>query len=82
MKGVLENHFRGNHRTFYKKYLPEVKHAGGQEYKAVCTFHEEGNASFYFNDEKGAYYCQGCGKKGHIFHFYAKLHGLAVTVSI
>ncbi|MBW2070003.1 MAG: hypothetical protein JRI89_01980, partial [Deltaproteobacteria bacterium] len=76
MKKNIESHFKGNYLTFYEKYLPRVKPAGGQEYKAVCPFHAEKNASFNFNSAKGIYFCQGCGKKGDIFHFYAKLHGL------
>jgi len=76
VKKVIEDHFHSNYRTFYEKYLREVKPAGGDEFKSICPFHDESNASFYFNDQSGKYFCQGCGKKGHIAHFYAKLHGL------
>jgi len=76
MKKTIDDHFRGSYRTFYEKYLPQVKAAGGDEYKAVCPFHDDTDPSFNFNDKKGTYYCQGCNRKGHIAHFYAKLHGL------
>lgn len=76
MKAKLENHFQGNYRTFYDKYLPGAKQIGGDEFQALCPFHEDSNPSLNFNNQKGTYFCHGCGKKGHIFHFYAKLNGL------
>jgi hypothetical protein len=76
MKEAVKNHFTGNYETFYRKYLPEAKRAGGNEYKSICPFHDDKEPSFYFNSDKGQYYCQGCGKKGDFIHFYAKLHSL------
>ena len=31
MKAKLENHFQGNYRTFYDRYLPGTKQIGGDE---------------------------------------------------
>jgi hypothetical protein len=76
MKEKLLDHFNGNWHGFYSKYLKGVKKVGGQEYQALCPFHEESNPSFNFNNETGAYYCHGCGKKGAGFHFYARTHNL------
>ena len=78
MKETIQNHFQSNYRTFYEKYLPDVKRAGGNEYKARCPFgsHEDRNASFNFNNQTGQYYCHGCNKKGDAIHFYAKVNGL------
>jgi len=76
MKEVIKNKFHNNYRTFYEKYLPDVKKAGVDEFKAICPFHDDNNASFNFSNETGAYYCHGCGKKGDVFHFYAKINGL------
>jgi len=76
MKDSILNHFQGNWETFYEKYLPEIQKAGGHEYKVKCPFHEEQNASFCINGETGQYFCHGCGKKGDIFHFYAKVNSL------
>jgi DNA primase len=78
VKETIQNYFKGNYRTFYNKYLPEVKKAGGDEYKAHCPFpnHEDKNASFNFNNQTGQYYCHGCNKKGDAIHFYAKLNNL------
>jgi len=78
VKETIQSHFQGNYRTFYEKYLPDVKKAGGNEYKARCPFpnHEDRNASFNFNNHTGQYYCHGCNKKGNAIHFYAKINSL------
>lgn len=76
MKETIQNYFKSNYRAFYGKYLPDIKKGGGDEYKAKCPFHDDNEPSFNFNDKTGKYYCHGCSRKGHIFHFYAKLNGL------
>jgi len=78
LKETIQNYFKGNYRTFYEKYLPDVKKAGGDEYKARCPFpgHEDRNASFNFSNKTGQYYCHGCNKKGDAIHFYAKINSL------
>lgn len=78
MKNAILDHFRGDYVPFYEKYLPEVQKAGGHEYKAKCPFHDEKNASFCINGETGQYFCQGCTRKGDIFHFYAKINSLDI----
>ena len=69
-------HFGEDFTSFYSKYLKGVKKIGGQEYKALCPFHDEKDASFNFNAGSGQYFCHGCNKKGDIIHFFAKLHSL------
>ncbi len=76
MKEEIQNHFQGNFRQFYEKYLQNVKKIGGQEYQALCPFHADTKPSFNFSNETGTYFCHGCGKKGAIFHFYARTHDL------
>lgn len=76
MKQTIQNRFQKNYQTFYAKYLPGVKKIGGQEYQALCPFHEDTKPSFNFNNETGTYFCNGCAKKGNIFHFYARTHSL------
>ena len=44
----------------------------GKEYIGNCPFHEDKTPSFFVNDEKGLYYCFGCGAKGDIFNFCSK----------
>lgn len=75
-KEDLKNFFQGKYDIFYSKYLPTVKKIGRTEYKAICPFHDDKEPSFNFNSDTGEYFCHGCGKKGHIVHFYAKLNSL------
>lgn len=77
MKDAIKNHFNGNYEPFYKNYLPNIEKIGGNEWRAVCPFHDDKDPSFNFNVTTGQYYCHGCGKKGDIFHFYGKINGLA-----
>jgi hypothetical protein len=76
MKETIQDYFNASYQTFYNKYLSDIQKAGGHEFKAKCPFHQEQNASFCINGETGQYFCQGCGKKGDIFHFYAKINSL------
>jgi DNA primase catalytic core len=41
----------------------------GREFQALCPFHNEKTPSFTINDEKGFYYCFGCGAKGDSITF-------------
>ncbi len=75
-KDTIESRFRGDWVGFYEKYLPSIKKAGGDEYKALCPWHDDHKPSLGINASKGTYYCQVCQKKGNAYHLYAKLHGL------
>src|SRR4030042_6560997 len=76
-KETIKQHFTGQWDRLYAKYLTgPIKKIGGHEYQTKCPFHEDHNPSFNVNAETGEYFCHGCGKKGHAFHFYAKLNGL------
>jgi len=76
MKQKIQNHFTNNYKAFYGKYLPEIKKVGGNEYAALCPFHDDKKPSFNFDSHTGQYYCHGCGKKGDPIHFYAKIKSL------
>lgn len=76
MKDRIINHFQGNFKPFFDKYLPETQKIGGNERKAICPFHNDTEPSFNFNTQTGKFYCHGCGKKGDAFHFYGKINGL------
>jgi 5S rRNA maturation endonuclease (ribonuclease M5)/predicted XRE-type DNA-binding protein len=76
MKLQISNHFSGNYKPFFSKYLPKLKQIGGNEYQTICPFHNDTVPSFNFDALTGRYFCHGCGKKGDIFHFYAKCNGL------
>ncbi len=73
---ILSRFQRSGFHTFYEKYLQKVHRRGGDEFQALCIFHEDEKASFSFNNRTGQYYCHGCGKKGDAIHFYAKTRGL------
>lgn len=44
--------------------------------KRICPFHADGNPSLSLSEEKGCFYCFGCGAKGGIIKFYAMLKEL------
>jgi DNA primase len=48
----------------------------GREHQGLCPFHNEKTPSFTVNDEKGFYYCFGCGAHGNIFDFVMRTEGL------
>lgn len=47
------------------KLLPK-----GKEFLGLCPFHAEKTPSFTVNDQKGVYYCFGCGAHGDVFNFF------------
>lgn len=44
--------------------------------KMLCPFHTEKTPSFIISDEKGVFYCQGCGTGGDIFEFVQLYNGV------
>jgi DNA primase len=48
----------------------------GKEFKALCPFHSERNPSFTVNEDKGLFYCFGCGASGDVFNFIMQLDGV------
>ena len=54
----------------------DLRHAG-REYKRLCPFHREKTPSFSVNEEKGVFYCFGCGAKGDVFDFIMQLDGVS-----
>jgi DNA primase len=48
----------------------------GKEYQALCPFHSEKNPSFKVNEDKGLFYCFGCGSSGDVFDFIMQLDGV------
>ncbi|UCH00677.1 MAG: AAA family ATPase [Deltaproteobacteria bacterium] len=76
MKEKIQNHFKGNYKAFYERFLQDIKDGKNSEFKALCPFHDDHNPSFNFNNQDGKYFCHSCQAGGDIFHFYAKLNGL------
>lgn len=48
----------------------------GINFVGLCPFHHEKTPSFTVNDNKGFYYCFGCGANGDVFEFVCKTEGL------
>ncbi|MFA6324831.1 MAG: DNA primase [Candidatus Paceibacterota bacterium] len=48
----------------------------GSSLKAKCPFHNEKTPSFFISNDRGNYYCFGCGAKGDIFTFVEEFEGL------
>jgi len=44
--------------------------------KMLCPLHNEKTASFYVDDSKGVYYCQGCGAGGDAIDFTMRYSGM------
>ncbi|NOY84079.1 MAG: DNA primase [Nitrospirae bacterium] len=49
----------------------------GQNYSALCPFHEEKTASFNINPIKQFFHCFGCGAGGDVFQFVSQIEGLS-----
>ncbi len=48
----------------------------GTNLKAKCPFHNEKTPSFFISQDRGTYYCFGCGASGDIFSFVEEFEGL------
>ena len=49
----------------------------GREAVGLCPFHEEKTPSFSVNDQKGIYYCRGCGATGDVIKYHATANGVS-----
>ncbi|WP_395877536.1 DNA primase [Ehrlichia muris] len=55
----------------------KVKLTGrGNNVIGLCPFHSEKTPSFTVSDEKGLYYCFGCGANGDVIQFISDIHAL------
>ena len=55
---------------YLSKYLDLIPR--GNSFVARCPFHKEKTPSFSISDEKGLFYCFGCGTGGNILNFISK----------
>lgn len=55
-------------------YLPLKK--AGQNYKALCPFHQEKTPSFIVSPSRQLYHCFGCGVGGDVFNFLVRYENL------
>lgn len=55
---------------------------GGKNYSACCPFHKEKSPSFTVNEDKGFFYCFGCGASGNAIDFVMEHDGLTFPAAI
>lgn len=67
---------RLNFESFYRGELGELKRGQGDNYQAVCPFHEDNDPSLSVNLKSGEYNCFACGAKGDVFGFFMARHGV------
>ncbi|MBQ3945477.1 MAG: DNA primase [Alphaproteobacteria bacterium] len=48
----------------------------GREFVGHCPFHNEKTGSFFVNDDKGTFYCFGCGASGDIVEYLIRRNGI------
>ena len=46
----------------------------GKDYWCCCLFHKEKTPSCKIDNDRGSFYCFGCGAKGDIFTLYTDLY--------
>lgn len=59
--------------------------AGPGKFKAQCPFHGDGverTPSMAVDDERGSYFCYGCGAKGNVFDFVMEHDGLTFSEAL
>ncbi|MDR1365212.1 MAG: DNA primase [Holosporales bacterium] len=54
----------------------------GKEYVGCCPFHNEKTGSFFVNNDKGTFYCFGCGASGDIVTYVMKKRGIHFAQAI
>jgi len=54
----------------------------GQNFMALCPFHDEKTASFSVSSHKQIYHCFGCGKGGNVFTFLMEHEGMSFVEAV
>ena len=54
----------------------------GKDYWCCCLFHEEKTPSCKIDDDRGSFYCFGCGAKGDIFTLYTDLYNYSFLEAV
>ena len=49
----------------------------GQQYAAICPFHNDRGPSFFISPIKRTYYCFGCGATGDVIEFIEQFDGIS-----
>lgn len=72
---VEEVRARHNISDLVRRYT-DLKRAGPREMVGLCVFHKERTPSLRVNDDKGSYYCFGCGVSGDSIRFIMEKEGV------
>lgn len=62
-------------------YLP-LKHAGSDQKKGLCPFHDEKSPSFHVTLSRGYFHCFGCGKGGDVIKFLMDIEHIAFVEAV
>jgi hypothetical protein len=54
----------------------------GREYVGLCPFHSEKTPSFYVVEDKGFFYCFGCGAQGDAIGFIARADNISYAKAV
>ncbi|MDR0744490.1 MAG: hypothetical protein LBE97_00845, partial [Holosporales bacterium] len=54
----------------------------GREFVGNCPFHQEKTGSFFVNDEKGTFYCFGCGASGDIIEYVKRKNNITFQQAV
>ena len=65
-----------NWSDFYKKYVKKLKKTGSNKIQGLCPFHDDHNASFWFNTVNGCFKCEACGESGNGQTFLEKIENI------
>lgn len=70
--------------AFYRAALPNLKGKPTAQgwILAVCPFHADINPSLAVNLKRGGFHCFGCGEKGSLIDFHARLNHLSFREAI
>lgn len=74
-----------NDRTVLSELIGKkvkLTRAGRDEFKGCCPFHNEKTPSFTLNNQKGFYYCFGCGAKGDAISFLQEHDNLSFMEAV
>lgn len=62
------------------EYVPLTP--AGNNYRALCPFHQEKTPSFVVSPEKQVFHCFGCGTGGNVFTFVMKWEGVSFPQAV
>lgn len=65
-----------NWNEFYGAYIKKLKKVGTNKMQGLCPFHDDHNASFWFNTVNGCFKCEACGESGNGQTFLEKIENI------